>query len=57
MTSKWYESSKEQTSKECPVCGNTNIVKLSKYDMKVCTDHKEFVMIPWTLDKGQKPLV
>ena len=46
----------KQSTKSCPVCGNTNLVLFTTMNKKVCTNHSEYVMIPWYLEKGQKPL-
>jgi len=46
-----------ETTKKCPVCGNTNLILLTTSNMKVCVDHKEFVRIQWVLSDGQKPLL
>ena len=43
-----------ETTKKCPVCGNTNLILLSSQDSKVCTDHDKHVKISWKLDDGQK---
>lgn len=52
---KWYEEekSKNVTTKACPECGNTSLVEISRSHIKICVDHKEFVRIPWYLNKGQ----
>lgn len=44
------------TTKRCPVCDNTNLVPLKKFNEKICTAHKEFIVIPWHCDEGQKQL-
>lgn len=44
------------TTKVCPMCGNKNLVLLHSQNKKVCTNHKEFVIIQWNLDKHQKPV-
>ena len=44
------------TTKNCPICGNTNLVHLTTSDKKVCTDHREFVIIDWKLSEGQAPI-
>lgn len=41
------------TTKHCPVCGNTQLVEISRSDMKICVDHKEFIVIPWEVTEGQ----
>ena len=46
----------KKTTKKCPECGNTHLVLFTTMDMKVCTSHKKYVVIPWYLDDGQKPL-
>lgn len=45
-----------ETTKLCPVCGNTNLVELRQYGTKVCVDHNPYVRIPWYLSENQKPL-
>lgn len=46
----------KRTTKECPVCGNKNLVLFTTLNKKVCTNHKQYVNIGWYLDEGQKPL-
>lgn len=41
----------EPTTKECPECGNLNLVLISTQNLKVCTDCN--TEIPWTKDEGQ----
>lgn len=50
------ELSEKQTTKLCPICGNRQLILLTTHNMKVCTDHKEYVRIPWHLGENQKPL-
>lgn len=43
-----------KSTKQCPKCGNDDLVKLSSLNMKVCNVcHTE---IKWSLDEGQPPL-
>jgi hypothetical protein len=41
------------TTKSCPQCGNTHLVALSRYHVKICQDHYTHIFIPWYRDKGQ----
>lgn len=45
-----------KTTKKCPKCENTKLVHLTSMNLKVCTNHKEFVKIPWYLGENQKPI-
>lgn len=49
------ESSKPQTTKACPQCGNTHLILLRSLNAKHCSDCN--LEIPWNLDEGQKPLI
>lgn len=44
------------TTKECHVCGSTNLVRLTSLDVKVCVNHEEMKVIPWKLADNQKSL-
>lgn len=46
---------KDNTTKRCPQCGNTHLVRLMSLDKKLCP-HCPGLEINWTLDPGQKPL-
>lgn len=46
----------KQTTKKCPVCGNTNLGLLGRYNMKICVDHNPYVRIPWYVEEGQTAL-
>lgn len=48
--------SDKQTTKYCPVCGNTDLALFRSMNEKVCTNHHNYVIIPWYLDEGQTPL-
>jgi hypothetical protein len=54
--SKYWKEDKETkaTTKVCPKCGNTYLLLLATLNKKICTDCD--TVIPWYLDKGQKPL-
>lgn len=50
------------TTKVCPECGNDKLILLRTLNQKVCQNFKEHksgkdVIIPWFLDKNQKPLL
>lgn len=47
----------KETTKKCPICGNTELGTMMTMNLKVCIDHKDFVWIDWQLDEGQKPLL
>lgn len=42
------------STKECPICGNANLVLMRGHSLKRCTDCG--VDIPWRLNDGQKPI-
>lgn len=56
-TAQASEKKSKETTKKCKVCGNTNLVTLSRYHEKVCTDHKKFVRMPWYLEEDQEYLL
>jgi len=45
------------TTKCCPICGNTELVLLQKFNEKICTNHEEFVIIPWYREEGEPELI
>jgi uncharacterized protein (DUF983 family) len=47
----------KETTKKCPVCGNTHLLELMTQNMKICTDCDPHVHIPWYLEDGQEPLI
>lgn len=47
----------KRTTKQCPVCGNEDLILTRTDNLKICVDHRVFVRIPWYLDEGQKPLL
>lgn len=48
---------KQKTTKECPECGNTELIMLSSLNQKVCINHQKNVYIDWFLEQGQKKLL
>lgn len=42
------------TTKQCPHCGNRNLVLIRTQSVKICSDCN--TTIPWLLDPGQKPI-
>jgi hypothetical protein len=50
------EAVKKETTKSCPSCGNTMLLKLATLNRKVCVDHEQYVVIPWFIEEGQEPL-
>ena len=46
----------KKTTKKCPKCGNTKLLLLTSQNLKICTDHKKAIHIPWFLEEGQKPI-
>lgn len=47
----------KQTTKECPLCGNTNLALFTSTNEKACNNHgDEILYIPWELDEGQIPI-
>lgn len=47
----------KKTTRECPLCGNKQLVELISQNTKICVNHKPYVEISWVLDEGQKPLL
>ena len=47
--------SEKETTKKCPNCGNTHLILLYSFKLKLCTDCR--TEIKWYLDSGQKPLL
>lgn len=47
-------SEDKQTTKECPQCGNTDLVKIGTHNIKHCTDCN--IDIPWYVEEGQPAL-
>lgn len=45
----------KETTKICPKCGNTMLLRLMTLNKKICTDCD--TTIKWTLEKNQKPLL
>jgi hypothetical protein len=43
------------STKYCPKCHNTHLLLLQTFNKKICTDCD--TVIPWFLDKKQKPLL
>lgn len=42
------------STKSCPKCGNTELVRLTTYNEKICTDCQ--IAIQWELEEGQEAL-
>lgn len=47
------EKSEKQSTKQCPQCGNTWLLKLYSLNEKWCNDCNPYVKIPWHLEEGQ----
>lgn len=45
------------STKQCPKCGNKNLILLRTLNLKVCMEHKKAVRISWGLNENQKPLL
>jgi ribosomal protein L37AE/L43A len=43
------------TTKECPECKTTNLLKLPSMNIKICVDCH--ITIPWYLEDQQQPLI
>jgi uncharacterized protein (DUF983 family) len=41
------------TTKQCPVCGNRDLVRLSTHNIKICPDCR--IDIPWHREEGEPP--
>ena len=46
----------QRTTKECPLCGNRDLVMFPSMNLKSCTLHHPPVDIAWTRDEGQPAL-
>lgn len=47
------------TTKKCPECGNTNLIRCSSMNTKTCTDwrrhkDKKNITMDWYIEKNQK---
>jgi ribosomal protein L37AE/L43A len=45
----------KQSTKQCPKCGNTMLLRLTSLNLKICTDCN--IRIPWYLEEGQESVL
>jgi hypothetical protein len=45
------------STKQCPVCGNENLLRYPSLNIKTCINHNKHLDIPWYLEDEQKPLI